>query len=655
MVEREHGIASHMHNMWTMSPYKAIYAKRTPTGGVCLRVALTLTAVALAGCANWAHRAASPVTASAPATSNDAPLQPNATPLMPPTPRQTGKTDTFNITVNEVPVADVLFELARDAKVSLDISPTVTGTITLIAVDQTLHQILNRIADQVDMRYEFTGSTIVVRSDTPVERIYKIDYVNIEREAKAASNIATQIQASSGAVSSGGGGGAESSNNNSTSALTSLSRNQFWTTLIANVKALVNDTGGPTGMNSGGANSAAQLPAPVAAPTAAPGAAPANARSEAAGAGPAPRVANSVPSTVGAKLPSLVIANPETGLLVVRATARQHERVQEFLDVVLRSARRQVLIEATIAEVQLSDQYQQGINWQKFGGGAVSAVQQPLGPAPLPGGSIPGSGPGGLIFPTNNTSSTTGTPNPSLLVLQALSTNPTSFLGNLSVAVSLLESFGKVKVLSSPKLSVLNNQTAFLKVVDNRIYFTIGVQITPGNSLTGTAAIVTYTSTPATVPVGFVMSVTPAVDEAGMVMMDVRPTISRIIGYVNDPNPALAQANVVSKIPEIQTREIESLLRVKSGDIAVMGGLMQDATNNLSDEVPVLGQIPYLGNLFKNKNNTHTKSELVIFLRPVVIRDASLEGDYHEYRAVAQRDSRLLGNPDTVPAAAEAQ
>jgi MSHA biogenesis protein MshL len=655
MVEREHGIASHMHNMWTMSPYKAIYAKRTPvTGGICLRVALALAAVALAGCANWAHRAASPVTASAPAASNDAPLQPNATPLMPPTPRQTGKTDTFNITVNEVPVADVLFELARDAKVSLDISPTVTGTITLIAVDQTLHQILNRIADQVDMRYEFTGSTIVVRSDTPVERIYKIDYVNIEREAKAASNIATQIQASSGAVSSGGGGG-ESSNNNSTSALTSLSRNQFWTTLIANVKALVNDTGGPTGMNSGGANSAAQLPAPVAAPTAAPGAAPANARSEAAGAGPAPRVANSAPSMVGAKLPSLVIANPETGLLVVRATARQHERVQEFLDVVLRSARRQVLIEATIAEVQLSDQYQQGINWQKFGGGAVSAVQQPLGPAPLPGGSIPGSGPGGLIFPTNNTSSTTGTPNPSLLVLQALSTNPTSFLGNLSVAVSLLESFGKVKVLSSPKLSVLNNQTAFLKVVDNRIYFTIGVQITPGNSLTGTAAIVTYTSTPATVPVGFVMSVTPAVDEAGMVMMDVRPTISRIIGYVNDPNPALAQANVVSKIPEIQTREIESLLRVKSGDIAVMGGLMQDATNNLSDEVPVLGQIPYLGNLFKNKNNTHTKSELVIFLRPVVIRDASLEGDYHEYRAVAQRDSQLLGNPDTVPAAAEAQ
>jgi general secretion pathway protein D len=132
-----------------------------------------------------------------------------------------------------------------------------------------------------------------------------------------------------------------------------------------------------------------------------------------------------------------------------------------------------------------------------------------------------------------------------------------------------------------------------------------------------------------------------------MVMMDVRPTISRIIDYVNDPNPALAQARVVSQIPEIQTREIESLMRVKSGDIAVMGGLMQDNTNNTSDEVPGLGRIPWVGNLFKYKNNTHTKSELVIFLRPVVIRDASLDGDFNAYKPMAQRDGILPGSPGT--------
>ena len=620
MSEREHGMASHGRSINLERQSGAFGALRVPisrkAGG---HIALFMVAMTLASCATESRRGPAPAPLQTPGTAPaDAPLQPNAAPFMPPAPRQAGKTDTFTLTVNDVGVTEVLFELARDAKLSLDISPGVHGNVTLIAVDQTLHQILSRIADQVDMRYEFSGSTLVVRADTPVERIYKIDYVNIERESKAASNIATQIQAASGAVATSGGSGGEASNNNSTSALNSVSRNQFWTTLIANVKALVGDSTVP------GAPPAANTAAPPVASTPAP-------------AGPASASNASAMPRVSVVPKSLVIANPETGLLVVRATARQHDKVQEFLDIVLRSARRQVLIEATIAEVQLSDQYQQGINWQKFGSGILSAVQQPLGPAPLPGGSIPGSGPGGLVFPTQTTSGT-GTPNPSLLVLQAVSSSPGSFLGNLSVAVSLLESFGKVRVLSSPQLSVLNNQTAFLKVVDNRIYFTIGVQITPGNSLTGTAAIVTYTSTPATVPVGFVMSVTPAVDEAGMVMMDVRPTISRIIGYVNDPNPALAQANVVSKIPEIQTREIESLLRVKSGDIAVMGGLMQDAVNNLSDEVPVLGQIPYLGNLFKNKNDTHTKSELVIFMRPVVIRDASLEGDYHDYKATALRD-----------------
>jgi general secretion pathway protein D len=586
-----------------------------------------LTALSLAcalapvGCATLPHHGAAAPAAGA-ATAPDAPLQPNSALPMPPAPRQAGKTDTFNVTVNDVAVADVLFVLARDAKVSLDISPKVVGRVTLIAVDQTLAQILGRIAEQVDMRYEFRDSTIVVRPDTPFDRQYKIDYVNIERESKSASNIATQIQAaSSGFVSttsgaSGGGSSSESSNNNSTSELTNISRNQFWTTMVANVKAMVGDTSAQ--IFAGNAQRAG-----TSTPAASPSLAPPNA------------------TDAPVKEPSLVIANAETGLLVVRATARQHARVQEFLDVVLRSARRQVLIEATIAEVQLSDQYQQGINWQKFGNGGFSAVQQPLGPAPLPGGTIPGSGPGGITFPP----SSTPLPTPSLAVLQYASTNAASFLGNLSVAVSLLESFGTVKVLSSPKLSVLNNQTAFLKVVDNRIYFTIGVQITPGNSTTGTQAIVTYTSTPSTVPVGFVMSVTPSIDEAGMVMMDVRPTISRIIDYVNDPNPALAQAKVVSQIPEIQTREIESLLRVKSGDIAVMGGLMQDATNNTSDEVPGLGQIPWIGNLFKYKNNTHTKSELVIFLRPVVIRDASLEGDYKAFRALGLRDGLLPSGP----------
>jgi MSHA biogenesis protein MshL len=574
-----------------------------------LGISCALIATSVMSCAATPHTKGVPAAAVAAEKPGDVALQPNAAAPLPPPPRQSGKSETFNVTVRDVPVADVLFVLARDAHLSLDISPKVVGQVTLIAIDQSLPQILNRIAEQVAMRYEFKDSSIVVKLDTPFDRPYKIDYVNIERESKSASNISTQIQAGSngqvtigGGSTGGGGGSGDTTNNNSTAQLTSNTRNQFWRSLTQNVKALVGDNTPLTaGTNGGGPQLSAASPA-AASPDA-----------------------------------SFVVANAETGLLVVRATARQHERVQQYLDVMLRSAHRQVLIEATVAEVQLSDQYQQGINWQKLNSGSFKATQQPMGPAPLPGGSVPGSGPGGITYPPSNTP----LPNPSLLVLQYVSA-PGSFLGNVSAAVSLLESFGTVKVLSSPKLSVLNNQTAFLKVVDNRIYFTINVQVTPGTTV-GTQPIVTYTSTPATVPVGFVMSVTPSIDETGMVSMDVRPTISRILDYVNDPNPALAQANVISQIPEIQTREIESLLRVRSGDIAVMGGLMQDVINKSSDEVPFVGRIPWLGNLFKYRNDTHTKSELVIFLRPVVIRDASLDGDFHDYKGIADRDDASSG------------
>ncbi len=221
-------------------------------------------------------------------------------------------------------------------------------------------------------------------------------------------------------------------------------------------------------------------------------------------------------------------------------------------------------------------------------------------------------------------------------------TNATSKFGNLSGAVQLLDSFGDVKVLSSPKLSVMNNQTATLKVVDNKVYFTVSV--TPGTTSTTGTTQPTFTTTPIPVAVGFTMNVTPEISDSDSVTINVRPTITRIIGYVNDPNPSLANpcgfnvtsgcsiAAVVNRVPEIRTREMESIIRVNSGQIAVLGGLMQDEINNLSDGVPVVDNIPGIGNIFKNRNDTKTKSELVIFLRPVIVKDASIEGDYSAYR-----------------------
>ena len=149
-----------------------------------------------------------------------------------------------------------------------------------------------------------------------------------------------------------------------------------------------------------------------------------------------------------------------------------------------------------------------------------------------------------------------------------------------------------------------------LKVVDNLIYFTIDVNIdTSGGGVDG-GTLTTFETEVNTVPVGFVMSVTPYIDEADQVILNVRPTISRVIDFVRDPNPALAETDVVSEIPVIQVREVESILSVGSGDIAVISGLMQDEIRNNSRGVPILNRVPVVGKAFNYDNNETNKTEL---------------------------------------------
>jgi MSHA biogenesis protein MshL len=175
---------------------------------------------------------------------------------------------------------------------------------------------------------------------------------------------------------------------------------------------------------------------------------------------------------------------------------------------------------------------------------------------------------------------------------------------------------------------VLNNQTAMLKVVDNRVYFSIKAD-TVTNQTTSTT---TFTTTQNVVPVGFIMNVTPQISDTDMVTLNVRPTVTRIIDTVADPNPALAAANVQSFIPVTQTREMESVLKVSSGQTAILGGLMLDSFEGKRDGLPLASRIPILGDAVSYRNDKASKTELVIFIRPVVIRDASMEGDLAAYR-----------------------
>ncbi|SHG71244.1 pilus (MSHA type) biogenesis protein MshL [Massilia sp. CF038] len=509
----------------------------------------------------------------------------NSAMLLPPKPSV--KAETYSVAVHNVSVQSLLFALARDAKLNVDVHPGISGQVTLNALDQTMPQLLARISKQVDMRYEIDGPNLIVRPDTPYLRNYRIDYVNMARDSSSTSSIATQISTTGASESGGGGGGS----NNSTTSVSNTSNNRFWETLVQNIRDTLHETDKILADTS-------EQPMPAAPAPAGNG----KGGNEAAAPARAPTFREA----------ASVIANPETGLIAVRATSRQHEKIQEFIDMVMSSARRQVMIEATVIEVQLSDNYQQGINWSSIRtkGEGLNVIQGQVGTNPLPSNVSQGVTPG-------------------VFVMNYL--KPLTSIGNLTATVQLLESFGKVKVLSSPKVSVLNNQTALLKVVDNKVYFTITATTT--DATVGVPAKSTYTSELHTVPVGFVMSVTPQVAESDEVTLNVRPTISRIVGYVQDPSPALAQANVVSNVPVIQTREMESILRVASGNVAVMGGLMQDSVDNLKDGVPLLSRIPGIGDAFAYRNEKTSKSELVIFIRPVVIKEASMNGDFRDFRS----------------------
>ncbi|MDO8311335.1 MAG: pilus (MSHA type) biogenesis protein MshL [Sideroxyarcus sp.] len=529
-----------------------------------------------------------------------------------PPPKPAAKIETYSVVVTNLPARDILFALARDAKINIDIHPGVQGEVTINAINQTLPQILDRISKQVDMRYEMDNGNLVVMPDAPFLKSYKIDYVNMSRDADGGISNTSQVGGgATGGATTGAGA------NSSKLAITNISKNHFWDTLVKNITDILRETDKilPEGSSetvvqqsnaASTTGTGAQFSSSGKKQTSAKGGienSPNAATIEGEG--------TTVTRRSTFREAASVISSPEAGLLTVRATGKQHEKIQAFITHVMRNARRQVLIEATIAEVRLNSNYQQGINWSAIALGGKGFTLNQLGT-----GTLPSVNTGSMVSLAYN--------------------NATSKLGNISGAVKLLDSFGDVKVLSSPKLSVLNNQTAMLRVVDNNVYFIV-------NSTTATCApapctpITTYTTTMNSVQVGFTMSITPQINDSDTVLLNVRPTITRRLADATDPTPGI----ISNKIPQVSTREMESILKIENNQIAVLGGLMQDEINNQSDGIPLLDDIPFAGNAFKNRNDNKIKTELVIFLRPVVVKDAGIDGDYSQFRSNLPDDNFL--------------
>ncbi len=503
-----------------------------------------------------------------------------------PEPETRPQLETYTVVVSNVPVRELLFSMARDARINLDIHDDINGRVTLNAIDQTLEQILQRISEQASIRYNLEENTLRVRADTPYLQTYSVDYVNISRTSRGVVRVATTIGSTGQAdigEDSGGSSTSESENNSSLTEVSLRSDNMFWETLSHNIIEII--TGATDQADTSASHQQLQQ---------------------------------------GQENNDDVIVNREAGMIMVRATYKQHRQIQSFIDQVLNNSRRQVMIEATIAEIKLSDRYQAGVDWSLI-------AEDPLE---------------GVNITTDLTGSNLASSPFSSLTINQLASGD-----QVGLTLRALEQFGDVKVLSSPKVMAINNQPAILKVVDNIVYFEMDVD----TSISENQTLTTFETEIKTVPVGFVMAVTPYINEHNTVTLNIRPTISRVIDSVEDPNPAFKNADVISEVPVIQVREIESVLTINSGDTAVIGGLMQDTVNDSSSGIPILSDIPFIGSLFRYQDDLREKSELVIFIRPRVIQHASLTGDLSDYRQFLPLDEANEANQPAATSTASDQ
>lgn len=562
----------------------------------------------IAGCGQFQPTvapSAGHITASAPRAGPPPEIPPPAriSTFVPP-PKPALKPQTYSVVVNEVPVKELLLALSRDTKQNIDIHPGISGLVSLNAINETLPAILERISKQVNLRYRIEGGTILVSPDTAYMKTYRIPYVNMARDTTSTIGVSGEISAAGSSSSSGQG--ASGSSAGSSTVVRTTSRNDFWTVLTENIRAILSSTRQQSqsaedrATRAETAKAAREERMQQAEVVARAGQGATTLFTTAFGASGASSAQQAAEGRDD------VVVNAAGGTISVLGNERQHQLIQQHIDSITNSVQRQVLIEATIVEVTLSNAYQGGIDWSRLAvRGGITLTQRLLG----------GFG-GGLAAAGAN-------------FFQLGYANPDTNAGNINASVKLLQEFGNTRVLSSPKLMALNNQTALLKVVDNVVYFEV-----QGSTIAGTAGsppIQTFSTTPKIVAVGVVMGVTPQIADDGRVSLNVRPTISRVLRFRNDPNPSLCDAGrlncVVSQVPEVQVREMESVLQVGSGQTVILGGLMQDDVKFNREQVPGADQIGAAGDLLRFRNESASKTELVIFLRPTVVSNPSLDSD----------------------------
>lgn len=480
--------------------------------------------------------------------------------LATPLPPAIGETQLVSIFVTEdVPLKDVLIELGRLADVDIEIDSNIQGGIVFRAQNRPFSEVIERISTLAGLRYTMKNGVLRIERDTPVIRTYSLDFLGFNRSSSSDINITTSVLSSGGG--GGGGGGSGGLNSGSGASVAYAVEADFWAAIDTAMQSIIAHTP-QTGLS----------------------AAIANPQAPAAG------------GQQGQQ--TFYVINRQASALTVSLPERQQRMVQEYLQKVLETVSSQVLIEAKIVEVTLNDTYQSGINWDKVFSSDYLSVDVDYNAVSTAGGLtqviIGGEGPN----------------DPSL-----------------DAIVNLTEQFGTTRTLSSPRLHAMNNQQAVLTFARNFVYFDIEIereQQVSGD--TPLAPLLTVTAEPVTIPVGIIISMHPVINtKTNEVTLSIRPTLSRIIDFVEDPTVPilLAQSdtdvNVSNRVPQIEVRELDSLMRMRSGQVMVLGGLMEQVGDNSDTGVPFLSGMPWVGNAFKTATRSEQTRELFILVKATIV------------------------------------
>lgn len=492
---------------------------------------------------------------------------------------------TFDLHVENADVADFFRSLVAGTPYNLVLHPDVTGLVTLSLKDVTVSGVMQVMRDVYNYDFVLKNDVYQIFPDVLRTQIYHVNYLNVARSGRS------ETQVSAGKVSDAGnnnGSNNSGNNNNNTSGSNNNGNNGGSQSVVGTI---VNTTGE--------ADLWKELELTL---------------------------VNIAAMDEG----SNVMVTPQVGLVVVKAKPNTLRAIEDYLMRVENALSRQVVLETKIIEVTLNEGFQAGINWNTFGedsGGTFAPVTTVLedGTVVTTQGSER-SVAGEFISGQNNIFNPLGT-----------TFSLSAAFSDFEATLDLLATQGSVQVLSSPRIATVNNQKAVIKVGSDEFFVTdiSSNTITAGNAIN-------INDSPELTPFfsGIALDVTPQISSDNEVILHVHPTVSEVteqLKFIGGQLVPLASSTI---------RESDSIVKASSGQIVVIGGLMQNSSRDVNAGVPWLKQLPMVGNLFKQKNQSSIKSELVILLKPIVVElgtQSSLLGESSTRAALLRDQMRRRG------------